>query len=387
MTALAGGTLRLRLGSKARANAGHPWIYGEECTTEGKLEDGQAVVARGAKDELLGTGFYRSGAQVVWRRFRKDIGAFDTDWISQTLKKAFELRGDRPARRLCWAEADEMPGLVLDQYGKYFVAQITTAGMEKEWPAVRAEIEKVLRPEGIWVRRDSAGRKMEGLEKQEGEAFGKVPLEPIQVEIAGLTVAVNLRGGQKTGTYLDQQENYGKVARFASGKKVLDLFCHNGGFALRAAQAGALQVTAVEQSASSLELARQAGAENGLKVRWVEDDVFRHLRAARKERYDLIILDPPGMVRGRDGVVAGQRALHELHRQAIRLLAAGGLLVTFSCSHRVGRRELCEVMNRASEEAGRRWQLKENLGQASDHPVVPSFPESEYLTGMMVEVG
>lgn len=378
--------MRLLPGGRARAGQGHPWIYEGEGRLEGAGAAGEPVVARGAGDELLGTGFYRAGAQVIWRRFRKDIGAFDGEQIAQGVARAVAKRSELPARRLIWAEADEMPGLILDQYGKYLVAQITTAGMERHWEAVRGEVERVVRPEGIWVRRDATGRKMEGLEKREGEECGMIPPAPVKVEIAGLCVPVDLRGGQKTGTYLDQQENYGKVAREAGGKRVLDLFCQNGGFALRAAQAGAKEVTAVDQSGSSLKLARMAAEENGLKVRWVEDDVFRHLRAARKERYELIILDPPGMVRGREGLGAGQRALHELHRQALRLLVAGGVLVTFSCSHRVGRKELWEVVNRATEEAGRKCRLRENLGQASDHPVVASFPESEYLTGMMVEV-
>ena len=220
----------------------------------GKERDGQPVVARGSGGELLGTGFYREGARIAWRRFRRDIGDFDAGLIRSSLAKALGRREDRPARRLVWSEADSFHGLVLDQYGKHLVAQVTTLGMEKHWKLVEEEMQRQIRPEGIWLRRDAPGRKMEGLESLEPVAIGNVPTEPVRVEIGGLEVPVDLRGGQKTGTYLDQQENYGKVAARAKGRRVLDVFCHTGGFALRAAAAGAAQVTTLDQSEASLAL-------------------------------------------------------------------------------------------------------------------------------------
>ena len=367
--------------------AGHPWILSNEITKgSGKERDGQPVVARGPGGELLGTGFYREGARVAWRRFRRDIGDFDSASIRSSLAKALGRREVKPARRLVWSEADSFPGLVLDQYGKHLVAQVTTLGMEKHWKLVEEEIQKQIKPDGIWLRRDSPGRKMEGLDNLEPVAVGNVPTEPVKVEIGGLEVAVDLRGGQKTGTYLDQQENYGRVAALAKGRRVLDVFCHTGGFALRAAKAGATQVTALDQSEASLQLGRQATSKHGLSVKWVEDDAFRFLRSLRKGEYDLIILDPPGMVKGGAGMEAGMRALGELHRQAFRVLPENGVLATFSCSHRVGRRELLEVVKTAAHEAGKGVIRREILNQASDHPVDILFPESEYLTGFLLEV-
>ncbi|NBU68020.1 MAG: class I SAM-dependent rRNA methyltransferase [Verrucomicrobia bacterium] len=203
--------------------------------------------------------------------------------------------------------------------------------------------------------------------------------------VGGLEVPVDLQGGQKTGTYLDQQENYGKVAARAKGRRMLDLFCHTGGFSLRAAKAGATQVTALDQSEPSLRLGRQAAEWHGLAVKWVKDDAFRFLRGTRKGEYDLVVLDPPGLVKGKSGLEAGLAALGELHRQAFRVLPEGGLLATFSCSHRVGRRELLDVVKRSAQEAGRRVFRREILTQASDHPVDVAFPESEYLTGFLLE--
>ena len=386
MTEKSLGTIRLRPGGRSAALLGHPWILSNEITKgAGKDRDGQPVVARGPAGELIGTGFYREGARIAWRRFRRDIGDFDSAWAREALAKVVARRDEKPARRLVWSETDAFPGLVLDQYGKHLAAQVTTLGMEKHWKILEPEIEKLLKPEGIWLRRDSPGRKMEGLDNLEPVAIGNVPDQPVRVEIGTLEVPVDLRGGQKTGTYLDQQENYGKVAALAKGRRMLDVFCHAGGFALRAARAGA-QVTALDQSETSLHLGRQAAGWHGLSVKWVEDDAFRFLRGVRKGEYDLIVLDPPGLVKGGPGMEAGMRALGELHRQAFRVLPEGGILATFSCSHRVGRRELLEVVKKSAHETGKGVIRREILGQASDHPVDVQFPESEYLTGFLLEV-
>jgi len=387
LTELELGTLRLKPSGTSKTGAGHPWILSHEIEEPlGQEKSGTAVVARAATGELLGTGFYREGARIVWRRFRSDLGGFDAQHIADSLLEAVRRRAAQPARRLVWAEADGFPGLVLDQYGEYLVAQITTEGMEKSWKAVEREIVKVLQPKGIWIRRDAAGRKLEGLENLPGEEWGDIPQDPVRVEIAGMTVPVDLRGGQKTGTYLDQQENYKVIAQHSQGRKVLDLFCHNGGFALRAAKAGALAVTGVDSSESSLALARIASEENHLKIRWAQEDVSRFLRTNPKKEYDLVVLDPPGMVKSRNSHDAGWRAMAELHRQAIRVLASGGLLATFSCSHRVGGEELLGMAKTMAIEEGRRIKPHTILRQAADHPVLSSFPESQYLSGFLLEI-
>jgi 23S rRNA (cytosine1962-C5)-methyltransferase len=279
-----------------------------------------------------------------------------------------------------------MPGLVLDQYGKYLVAQITTEGMERNWELVRTAAVKLLQPEGIWIRRDASGRKLEGMEIVPGEAFGTVPEKPVLVKIAEMEVWVDLRAGQKTGTYLDQQENYGIVAQESRGRKVLDLFCHNGGFALRSARAGAIAVTGVDSSRPSLDLARQSAEHHGFKIRWAQEDVTRFLRTCRKGEFDLVILDPPGLVKSRDSADAGIKVMAELHRSSMKVLARGGLLTTFSCSHRVGSEELLGMVKQVAKEEGRVLQIKTTLTQSSDHPVEPAFSESRYLSGFLLEV-
>jgi 23S rRNA (cytosine1962-C5)-methyltransferase len=380
-------TLRLKPGVRSKALAGHPWILKSEIEVElGKEWSGQSVVATGDQGQLIGTGFYTEGARVAWRRFRNDIGDFDAGFVEKALQSGLQKRKATPARRIVWSEADSMPGLVLDQYGKYLVAQITTEGMERNWELVRTAAEKLLQPEGIWIRRDASGRKLEGMEIVPGEAFRTVPETPILVEIAEMEVWVDLRAGQKTGTYLDQQENYGIVAQESRGRKVLDLFCHNGGFALRSARAGAIAVTGVDSSRPSLDLARQSAEHHGLKIRWAQEDVTRFLRTCRKGEYDLVILDPPGLVKSRDSADAGIRVMAELHRNSMRVLARGGLLATFSCSHRVGSGELLGMVKQVAKEEGRVLQIKTTLAQSSDHPVDPAFSESRYLSGFLLEV-
>ena len=381
------GAFRLKPGGRSKALAGHPWILKSEIEIEpGKEWSGRSVAATGEQGEFLGTGFYRAGARVAWRRFRKDIGDFDADFVEKALQVALQKRKGTPARRIVWSETDSMPGLVLDQYGNYLVAQITTEGMEKHWELVRNAALKLLQPEGMWIRRDASGRKLEGLEILQGEAFGTVPEKPILVEIGGMEVWVDLRSGQKTGTYLDQQENYEIVAKESSGRKVLDLFCHNGGFALRSAKAGASEVTGVDSSRPSLELARQSAEHHGLKIRWAQEDVTRFLRTCRKGEYDLVILDPPGLVKSRESAEAGTKLMAELHRNSMKVLARGGLLATFSCSHRVGSEELLGMVKQVAKEEERVVQIKTALGQSSDHSMDPAFPESRYLSGFLLEV-
>jgi 23S rRNA (cytosine1962-C5)-methyltransferase len=380
-------TLRLKPGVRSKALAGHPWILKSEIEAElGKEWSGQSVVATGEQGQLIGAGFYTKGARVAWRRFRKDIGDFDASFVEKALQLALQKRKGTPSRRIVWSEVDSMPGLVLDQYGKYLVAQITTEGVERNWELVRTTAVKLLQPEGIWIRRDASGRKLEGMEIVPGEAFGTVPQKPVLVEIAEMEVWVDLRAGQKTGTYLDQQENYGLVAKESRGRKVLDLFCHNGGFALRSARAGAIAVTGVDSSRPSLELARQSAEHHGLKIRWAQEDVTRFLRTCRKGEFDLVILDPPGLVKSRDSAGAGIRVMAELHRSSMKVLAKGGLLATFSCSHRVGSEELLGMVKQVAKEEGRVLQIKTTLTQSSDHPVDPAFSESRYLSGFLLEV-
>lgn len=386
MTSWAGDTLRLKPGVRSKAAVGHPWILSEEIDFQGSTPKDGIAVAYGGSGELLGTGFTSSTSRIGWRRFRKDIGGFDKSWVDATLSQAIQSRESMASRRLFWSESDGIPGLVVDQYGEYLTVQITTRGVEDSWEIIQKALIQLVQPKGIWIRRDASGRKLEGLESLPGQAIGEVPESPVLVEIAGLSVPVDIRNGQKTGTYLDQQENYQVIAGEAKGRKVLDLFCHNGGFALRCASAGALEVTGVDRSESSLLLARAASQQNNLKIRWAQEDAARFLRTSRKREYGLVILDPPGLGKSRESRAASLRFLGELHRQVLRVLAPLGRLATFSCSHRIGSEDLTGMVNTVAKEEGRGLKVCSILTQSKDHPVDPSFPESRYLSGLLLEV-
>ena len=379
-------TLRLKRGVRSLAQTGHPWILADEIEpSEKPRNDGQAV-AYSSEGVMLGTGFFSAHSRIAWRRFRPDLGPLDEDWIDHALQRALAKRPCRISRRLFWSESDGIPGFVVDQYGQYLVVQITTQGVESAWPEIQKSLLRLIQPKGIWVRRDAAGRKIEGLVNLTVESAGVIPEDFVRVEIGGMVVPVDLRMGQKTGTYLDQQDNYSIVAEAAKGKRVLDLYCHNGGFALRCAAAGAQMVTGVDRSETSLRIAKLASLENSLTIRWPQEDAVRFLRSNRKGEYDLVIVDPPGLAKSRDSRAASLRFMAEIHRQAIRVLVRGGTLVSFSCSHRVGVEDLRGMIQTLAVEEKRGATFLRTLSQAADHPHLSSFPESQYLTGWMVEL-
>jgi 23S rRNA (cytosine1962-C5)-methyltransferase len=241
--------------------------------------------------------------------------------------------------------------------------------------------------QSIIERNDAPVRRAEGLEAQVGVLFGEAPGET-QIEVAGLRFTIDLRQAQKTGFYLDQLANYEAVAQFAKGRRVLDCFTSQGAFALACAKAGAAEVTAVEESASSLANARRNAERNGLAVNWVEQDVFAFLRAAEKNgaEYDLIVLDPPSFTKTKGGLRDALRGYRELHVRAFKLLSKDGLLATFSCSHHVTETTFDETIADALVDSRRSARRLRRFEQALDHPVLPTLPETEYFKGVLLEM-
>ena len=236
-------------------------------------------------------------------------------------------------------------------------------------------------------RNDAPVRRAEGLEPQVGVLFGETPGET-EIEVAGLRLTIDLRQGQKTGFYLDQMANYEAVAQFAKDRRVLDCFTSQGAFALACAKAGAVCVTAVEESASSLASARRNAERNGLSVDWIEQDVFAFLRTAEKNEagFDLIILDPPSFTKTRGGLRDALRGYRELHVRAFKLLSKDGLLATFSCSHHVTETIFQQTIADALVDARRSARRLRRFEQALDHPVLPTLPETEYFKGVLLEM-
>ncbi|MBA2436659.1 MAG: class I SAM-dependent rRNA methyltransferase [Chthoniobacterales bacterium] len=230
-------------------------------------------------------------------------------------------------------------------------------------------------------------RRAEGMELQTGMLRGEAPAD-VEIEVAGLKLHINLLHSQKTGFYLDQMPNYELVAQHAAGRRVLDCFTSQGAFALACARAGATEVVAVEVGADSIRAAQTNAARNQLEVRWIEQDVFQYLRGAEKskERFDLIILDPPSFTKTKGGLHDALRGYKELHMRAFKLLSPNGMLATFSCSHHVGAEIFEKMIADALVDARRSARRLRRFEQALDHPVLPTLPETEYFRGMLLEM-
>src|SRR5262249_27494083 len=238
----------------------------------------------------------------------------------------------------------------------------------------------------IIERNDAPVRKAEGLELHKGVLHGTASQTVIEIE--GVKLELDLLHGQKTGFYLDQKHNYGTVAGYARNRRVLDCFTNQGAFALTCAHAAAADVTGVEESAENIAAAKRNSARNQLKARWAEQDVFHFLRAAEKAgaQYDLIILDPPSFTKTRSGLRDALRGYRELHMRALKLLSKDGLLATFSCSHHVSDAAFSETITDALVDARRSARRLRRFEQATDHPVLPAIPETEYLRGFLLEM-
>jgi 23S rRNA (cytosine1962-C5)-methyltransferase len=291
-------------------------------------------------------------------------------------------------RRVVWSESDGLPGVILDRYGDYFVLQTLTLAMDLRKDLIVKAIVDLFGGATIIERNDSPIRKAEGLELQIGVLEGGSPSGPLEIEIDGLKFDVDLSHAQKTGFYLDQAPNYSLVANYATGRRVLDCFANQGAFALACAKAGATDVAAVEESSEGVAAGKKNTERSGLRVRWIQQDVFQFLRGAEKAEaeYDLIILDPPSFTKTKSGLRDALRGYRELHVRAFNLLSKDGILATFSCSHHVSEIAFAQTIADALVDARRSARKLRRFEQALDHPVLPTIPETEYFKGVLLEI-
>ena len=350
--------------------------------TSSRLKDG--------KDRLIGSAIYNSKSQIVARRFSRRRQELDADFFARRIAQAVEYRSRRGVNpqlcRLVWSESDGLPGVIVDRYGDQLVLQTLTLGMDLRKDLIVAALQK-LAPRCIIERNDAPVRRAEGLDLRTGVLSGHAPGE-IEIGVGGLSFALDLMQAQKTGFYLDQLAHYEPVAQYAKGRRVLDCFTSQGAFALACASAGAADVTGVEGSAESLAAARRNAERNGLRLQWIEQDVFQFLRGAEKAeaQYDLIILDPPSFTKTKGGLHDALRGYRELHVRAFKLLSRDGMLATFSCSHHVNESVFAQTIADALVDAHRSARRLRRFEQAVDHPVLPTLPETEYFKGMLLEM-
>jgi 23S rRNA (cytosine1962-C5)-methyltransferase len=375
----------------------HPWVFsGAVAQMQGQPEAGAAVAIRAADGRFLGWGAYSPKSQIVarvwsWREDAPPSAGLLRERLSQAVAmRARLLEGGQPTR-LVHAESDGLPGVIVDRYGDTIVLQLSSAGAEA-WRETLADLLLELTgAQRVYERSDAEVLVLEGMQPRVGPLRGNSPADPVEIEEAGLTFLVSITGGHKTGFYLDQRDNRGLVRSLAAGACVLDCFCYSGGFALSALAGGAKHVTAVEASGEALALAQRNAQLNAVaadRCEWVEADVFQMLRRLRDQgrRFDLIVLDPPKFAPTAALAERAARGYKDINLLAFKLLAPGGLLVSFSCSGGVSRDLFQKIVAGAALDAGVDAQILRHLSAGVDHPVALSFPEGEYLKGLLCRV-
>jgi 23S rRNA (cytosine1962-C5)-methyltransferase len=398
-------TVVLKPGRERSVKRLHPWVFsGALRQVRGDPAAGETVEVLDASGAFLARGAYSPHSQIAVRLWTWDEAEeIDDGFFAARLSQAWAAREgltspaepsstlSQRAYRLVNAESDGLPGLVVDRYGDFLVCQFLSAGAEywKQTIVDGLAASSEIGARGGYERSDVDVREKEGLPPASGLLFGQEPPEHIEIEEAGARFLVDVRHGQKTGFYLDQRENRNVVRVLAQGREVLNAFSYTGGFAVAALLGGATHVTNVDSSADALDLARQNCRLNGLADELcdqVEGDVFQVLRQFRDARrsFDLIVLDPPKFAHSAGQVEKASRAYKDINLLALKLLRAGGLLATFSCSGAVSADLFQKIVFGAALDAGRPAQIVGRLTQAPDHPVLLSFPEAEYLKGLVL---
>ena len=386
---------------------GHPWIYADEVIREeGDCENGALADAVSEKGKYLGTGFVSRHSKIRLRLISRNANdRFDESFWQRRIQYAWDYRqtvmgGDISCCRLVFGEADGFPGLTVDRFSDILVTQTLSVGMENIKDVVFPLLVRVLRADGqeirgIYERNDVAIRELEGLPQNKGwySLPGETPPDSTVTEICenGVFYRVDVENGQKTGFFLDQKYNRLAVARLAKGKRVLDCFTHTGSFALNAAMGGAEHVTAVDISASAIEMAKANAERNGLADRMdfmVADvfDLLPELIAKGKAPYDFIILDPPAFTKSRKTVGSAQRGYKEINLRALKLLPRGGYFATASCSHFMPSELFVKMLRSAALDAGVELRQIEARQQAPDHPILWNVPETDYLKFYIFQV-
>ena len=394
-------TVRLKKGKEKAVKQLHPWVFsGAIEQISGKPENGDIISVTDNHGGFLAYGFFNDQSRVAVRLLEWDEQtAITEDWWRMRIRKAVLARKalmadeDTNTYRLIFSEADFLPGLIVDRYADYLSVQILTSGMERNSGVILDELEQLLKPAGIFDRSDASARSHEGMGPSSGGVLaGTAPPEFVAVKENGVLYDVNIASGQKSGFYCDQRDNRRIVAEHSAGKNMLDCFSYSGGFSLNALKHNAASVTSVDSSALALETLKRNIEINKFQDaahKLIQSDVNKQLRAFREsgEKFDVIVLDPPKYAPSRSAVNKASRAYKDLNRQAMHILEDGGLLATFSCSGAIDIASFKQIIAWAALDAGKEVQFIHQFSQPEDHPVRSSFPEGEYLKGLLCRVG
>ena len=386
----------VRLKPKAEARAirhGFPWVYADELVTDRRtqsLPPGALAVLEDGERRPLGLVTVNVKSKIIARMLDRDPEAvIDESWFAARLVRALDLRErlfDAPYYRLIHAEADGLPGVVIDRFGDAAVIQPNAAWAETHIDALASALRKVTGVTTVIKNGTGRSRALEGLPEETTVLAGGVS-GPIPVLMNGATYMANVMGGQKTGLFYDQRPNHAFAARLAKGARVLDVFSHVGGFALAALAGGAESALAVDASAAALTLATEGAAASGVAQRFAtrQGDAFEVLEALGAEgaRFDLVICDPPAFAPAKPALEAGLRAYERIARLAAPLVAPGGYLILCSCSHAADLSSFRNASARGIGRGGRRGQILHTGFAGPDHPLLPQLAESGYLKSLV----
>ncbi len=386
--------LRFEKGRSKRFRAGHPWAYSNEVqmTAEVKaLPPGTLVTLIDAGDEKLGVASFNPRSLIAARLLCDDWQRpIDEGFVAERLRKALALRDllfDQPWYRWIHSEADGLPGLVIDRYGDVVVLQVNSAGMELLTPLIVQAVVELIAPKVVALKNDAPVRTLEGLELYDRLELGELS-GPVEVRENGLTYFADLAGGQKTGWFFDQRINRAFMATLAKGRSALDVYSYGGGFALALAAGGATRVVAVDRSADALELASKAAAANNLKIETVRAEAYAELARldAAKEKFGIVVVDPPAFVKSRKDLNAGAKGYRKLAKLAAPLVEPGGFLFAASCSHHMPVEMFFDEIAQGMLQAGRSGRVIRTSAAGPDHPLHPLLPESAYLKAMAIQL-
>ncbi|MFC5284198.1 class I SAM-dependent rRNA methyltransferase [Pedobacter alpinus] len=388
----------LKKGKEKAVLQRHPWIFsGALQNVKGKPENGELVTVYAYDDEFLAYGYYNNESRVAIRVLSWDQEILPNEaWYRKRLQAAFNNRkhlinADNNTCRLVFSESDYLPGLIADKYADYLAVQILTSGMESLKPVILDELQRLTGAKGIFDKSDIGARAHDGLAATEGLVWGTLPPDFVEVKENGIKYNINIVEGQKSGFYCDQRFNRDLLANYAKGKRMLDCFSYSGGFSLNAMAKGAAEVVSVDSSALAIETLKKNIILNkfeGIKHEAIQSDVNKQLRIFKEagEEFDIVVLDPPKYAPSRSALDRAARAYKDLNRLGMHVLKEGGLLATFSCSGAVDMETFKQIIAWAALDAGKEVQIIHQFTQPEDHPVRISFPEGEYLKGLLCRV-
>lgn len=389
--------LILQSGADRRLRGGHLWIYSNEVDNKATplkgFEPGEQVIVQDARGKPLGIATMNPNTLICGRLMSRDLGhALDRSLLVHRFNVAKSLREqcfDQPCYRVIFGDADMLPGLVVDRFYDIFVVQISSAGMEAVLEQIIDALNKVFQPQAIVLRNDGKMRATEGLETYIEVVQGEVPeLAPLNEN--GVNLVAPILTGQKTGWFYDHRENRARMQTLVKGKRVLDLFSYVGGWGAQALATGASEVVCVDASVTALEVAAENARLNDGETRFrgLQGDAFDLCKAlvADKERFDVVIVDPPAFIARRKDIRNGERAYARINNLAMRLLNKDGTLISASCSMHLAKDRLVDILRANSRELDRNAQIFAQGSQGADHPIHPAIPETEYLKAYFLRV-